>query len=213
MMSALGVRTPAGLSKRWIADGTGQHLLITPNELPHVRLAAASNDKGWQLRVPYQIRRESLEPRLRDYLVNTWPEGEASLTGDAAREATRRLLPIVNGWGAPKSQVQEAVRAIEEWRGPERAFTEAAARVREYGAQQTFGDTGSLLHLPRPIRLALEMAAHEEQERRALESELKGLEAAWREAEEIAAIADDLLLPGDVRPKLDRLKRQVKDAR
>ena len=211
MLTALGARTPAGLSKRWIADGTGQHLLITPNELPHVRLAAATTEEGWQLRVPYQTRRDSLEPRLRDLLANTWQGGEATLTGAAAREAVRRLLPVVNGWGAPKSQVQEAVRALEEWRGPERAFAEAAARVREYGAKQTFGDTGSLQHLPRPIRLALEMAAHEEQERRALESELKELEAAWREAEEIAAIADDLLIAPEVRTKLDRLKRSRQD--
>jgi hypothetical protein len=44
-------------------------------------------------------------------------------------------------------------------------------------------------------RLAFEMALHEEQERRALEGELKALEQAWRQAEEIAKIADDLLVP------------------
>ena len=44
-------------------------------------------------------------------------------------------------------------------------------------------------------RLALEMAAHEETERRAMEGELAALEAAWREAEEVAAIADRLLSP------------------
>ena len=47
-------------------------------------------------------------------------------------------------------------------------------------------------------RLALEMAVHEEHERRALEGELATLEAAWRDAEEIAQIADDDLTP----PKL-----------
>jgi hypothetical protein len=46
--------------------------------------------------------------------------------------------------------------------------------------------------LSRPEALALEMALHEETERRALEGELAALEAAWREAEEIAAIADAL---------------------
>jgi hypothetical protein len=39
------------------------------------------------------------------------------------------------------------------------------------------------------------MALHEESERRALEGELAGLKAAWRQAEEIAAISDNLLLP------------------
>jgi hypothetical protein len=36
------------------------------------------------------------------------------------------------------------------------------------------------------------MAAHEDAERAALEGELETLAAAWREAEEIAAIADAL---------------------
>jgi hypothetical protein len=42
-------------------------------------------------------------------------------------------------------------------------------------------------------QLAVEMALHEESERRALQGELAALEAAWKEAEEIAHIADSLL--------------------
>ena len=42
--------------------------------------------------------------------------------------------------------------------------------------------------------LALEMAVHEEQERRALQGELSILEAAWRDAEPIADIADRLAI-------------------
>ena len=41
-------------------------------------------------------------------------------------------------------------------------------------------------------RLALEMAANEDIERRALLGELDALHAAWQDAEEIAAIADEL---------------------
>lgn len=51
--------------------------------------------------------------------------------------------------------------------------------------------------LPKPTRLALEMALHEEHERRALEGELWLLERAWREAEEIAEISDNLLVRKD----------------
>jgi hypothetical protein len=59
------------------------------------------------------------------------------------------------------------------------------------------GGIGSESRTPLPRvqmvdRLALEMAANEDVERRALEGELSELEAAWREAEEIAAIADAL---------------------
>jgi hypothetical protein len=51
------------------------------------------------------------------------------------------------------------------------------------------------------------MSAHEESERRALEGELHLLEAAWRDAEEIAGIADDMFLPASVDAELARLKR------
>jgi hypothetical protein len=51
-----------------------------------------------------------------------------------------------------------------------------------------------LLDVPLVDRLALEIAAHEESERRLLDGELGELEAAWREADEIASIADALLL-------------------
>ena len=46
-------------------------------------------------------------------------------------------------------------------------------------------------------RLALEMAVHEEAERRALEGELTKLADEWKEAEEVAAIADDMFVTSD----------------
>jgi hypothetical protein len=49
--------------------------------------------------------------------------------------------------------------------------------------------------------LALEIALHEESERRALQGELVALELAWREAEEIAAIADALPFAAGPRPR------------
>ena len=57
------------------------------------------------------------------------------------------------------------------------------------------GQPGFIAKMPAPTKLALEMALHEEEERRALEGELWRLERAWEEAEEIAAISDGLLLP------------------
>jgi hypothetical protein len=60
--------------------------------------------------------------------------------------------------------------------------------------------------MPVEVRLAAEMAVHEEVERRALEGELRALEATWREAEEVAAIADSLTLPAGVLRALDQLR-------
>ena len=56
-------------------------------------------------------------------------------------------------------------------------------------------------------KLALEMALHEEAELLALHGELGELERAWREAEEIASIADELLVPTGIREALARLRR------
>lgn len=50
-----------------------------------------------------------------------------------------------------------------------------------------------LVDVPLVDRLALEMAAHEESERRAMEGELDALRTAWKDAAEIAAIADALI--------------------
>jgi hypothetical protein len=58
------------------------------------------------------------------------------------------------------------------------------------------------------LRLALEMVSHEESERRALEGELAILEDAWREAEEIAAISDDMFLPEEISKRLTEMKER-----
>jgi hypothetical protein len=68
------------------------------------------------------------------------------------------------------------------------------------GAGEVFLD-----RLPQAVRLALEMAAHEDIERRAMEGELAILEDAWRQAEEIAAISDSMFVE-DADTKLVELK-------
>jgi hypothetical protein len=50
------------------------------------------------------------------------------------------------------------------------------------------------------------MVSHEESERRAIEGELYFLEEAWKDAEEIAAISDDLLVPEDISKRLSEMK-------
>jgi hypothetical protein len=57
------------------------------------------------------------------------------------------------------------------------------------------------------VALALEMALHEETERRALDGELAMLEGMWRQAEQIAAIADRLPeIPAPEPPRLDPVR-------
>jgi hypothetical protein len=76
------------------------------------------------------------------------------------------------------------------------------SRIKKY-------EPGAIARLPKPTKLAIEMALHEEQERRALEGELQLLEAAWREAEEVAKIADDLLVPVDSETFIEKHRDKV----
>jgi hypothetical protein len=130
------------------------------------------------------------------------------LEGEAAVRAAGALLPLVNRRGGSAADVQRAVGLVEEAETPERLFT-TAARTLAARSGSGFGDPGrrtSLRRVPLATRLALEMAAHEESERRAFEGELYLLEEAWKQAEEIAAIADDMFLPQSVDADLARLR-------
>jgi hypothetical protein len=132
------------------------------------------------------------------------------LRGEDAIRAAGAILPRMNQSGGSRAQVQQAVSLLEQTPNARELF------VAEATALQSRGDwTGLTLRrkhllkaMPAAARLALEMAAHEETERRALEGELHILEAAWRDAEEIAHIADDMFLPASVDEDLARLKRE-----
>jgi hypothetical protein len=145
--------------------------------------------------------------------------GEALFEGREALRLAGALLPHINRFGGKRQVVGSAVAVLEESGGPEGYFERlarvapAATRVpvKRSGKRKpkkgSFGGfTSGLFGLTRTDRLALEMALHEEAEMRALQGELAELERAWREAEEIAAIADDLLVPSAIRGALDRLR-------
>lgn len=131
-----------------------------------------------------------------------------TLQGQEAVRAAGILLPAANRFGGSRSQVAVAVSEIERAGGSEPFLLETARRqARELpvvsGKQKKAREP---LALPAVLRLAAEMAAHEESERRALEGELVLLEEAWRQAEEIAGIADNLLISDQVDRKLRGLR-------
>jgi hypothetical protein len=150
---------------------------IKRRELERVRLIGGAGPSDFTLLV--QRKRETLE-----------------FEGEEAMRAAGALMVPLNRFGGTRSQVQSAVGLLEEVGDPIRFFAATAstrARV----------SPGKLEY---PVRLALEMAAHEEQERRAMEGELATLEAAWRQAEEIAEISDSLLLPESIGDWMRRLR-------
>lgn len=115
------------------------------------------------------------------------------LEGDVAMQTARLLLPWLNRGGASLKEVAEATGRLEHMK--------ARTLDRRPSSREALP---AVTTMSRPQKLALEMAANEDIERRAVAGELALLEAAWREAEEIAAIADDLLLPDFVRNRLRR---------
>ncbi|MEO5814839.1 MAG: hypothetical protein ABIT20_06120 [Gemmatimonadaceae bacterium] len=139
--------------------------------------------------------------------------------GTHARRAASVIFPAVNLTGGTKEDVQTAVKRLVHAGSAEEFLTrlarrsarlpgrtaqsdDARAEVRLIGEEET-----GLLALPTSLGLAIEMALHEEQERVAFEGELADLEAAWREAEEIGAIADNMFLPSGIEKALARLRR------
>jgi hypothetical protein len=152
--------------------------------------------------------------------------GRLFLRGDHAARAAQRILPTVNRFGGSARQVQQAVRVLEEAGSPEAVLRAIQARrgaVKAVAQELPWGygsetvkvsgnklgietEPGALHWLPVEERLALEMALHEESERRAMEGELAALEAAWREAEEIAQIADDMFTPAVIEARLAALR-------
>ena len=123
------------------------------------------------------------------------------LFGSEALHTAHLVLPATNPQGGWNRSLRRAIGYLEEAGDPLQFF--AAARTHALAAK---GHPRAVHEYPAPVRLALEMAAHEESERLAMQGELAALEEAWREAEEIASIADDMFLPASVTSSLERLR-------
>lgn len=146
--------------------------------------------------------------------------GMTRLYGADAMRAAAQLLPTVNQFGGSKANVNDAVTYLEQNGGPIEAIANIQ-RASGVGPQHaTFKSSGSKLRvtkkpgalhtLPVVSRLAMEMALHEEQERRAMTGELKELEIVWREAEKIAHISDTMFDTPQLESEIERLKAEAK---
>ena len=128
--------------------------------------------------------------------------GWTEFSGTQAIHATGVLISGANRYGASNAHVQDAVQQIEDSGDANGFLAEASTRNTWRGGRilSLLNDYRGLgaMRLSATERLALEMAVHEESERRAMEGELAVLQAAWRDAEAIAQICDDDL----TRPKL-----------
>jgi hypothetical protein len=179
----------------------GERLVVQKYQLPRVSLVAATRDRPWGILIdisPVDDRRL------------TWgsfdPESNyKEIHGDAAIPIAASLLPLINKPGASKRKISEAVSLLERYENPQALFKRAAS-LADKSNRDDFKKRWKLATLEPELRLALEMSSHEDAERRALEGELALLEQAWKDAEEIAAISDDLLVPQDVTRRLGEMK-------
>ena len=121
-------------------------------------------------------------------LLVSYGTGAVVLEGPSALRVAGVLLAHVNWTGASRGDVESAVELLERHGDASRCFQFAACRPEH--------ERHRLARLPMPVRLALEMAAHEELERRVLQGELELMERSWRQEDAVATIADGLLSPG-----------------
>jgi hypothetical protein len=196
-------------AKRTVArvrDEGGNRLYVSGQNVRKVELIRGDGSEGWSLVVPYH-------PKEKFFLFFSQTRGrraKAVISGESALRAAGRILPAVNEWGGSETEVRHAVEIIEEARTAQHLFARTAQQASATRSLGVFeAPPTRLSKLDRQTRLALEMASHEDSERRALEGELADLESAWREAEEIADIADRLLIPESVEDWIRRQKEKL----
>lgn len=144
--------------------------------LARLEVATANNAAGWKFRVAHET-------------------GILELEGTEATRIAGHILAHINRAGGSAAQLDDAARRITSMGDAER-YIQHASRVREtrrYSRSIFWNDEVGALGLTQTERLALEIAVHEDAERQMIRTELVSLEAAWRDAEEIAAISDSLL--------------------
>ncbi len=155
----------------------------------------------------------SADPDSRTPLLRFKHKGKDQVfEGEEAVRVATTLLPAVNFTGASKKSVSAAVQRLETFNGSEGylvALWAGRADKLTKTTRKGVAKPQTLQALAGATRITLEMALHEEQERRAIRGELHVLEAAWREAEEIAGIADNMFVSEETEAQLDAMRRQV----
>lgn len=175
-------KSELGNARRFIVQRAEQGFgrKIWKQESVAIRIISTDDEQGWALRFVHGGK----------YL---------DFHGREALHTAHLVAPAINVKGGTEWAVNTAVRDIEVAGSPERYFT----RTLRYGQSQGWNYT-ALHQYPDYVRIAFEMAAHEESERIAVEGELAQLEADWREAEEIASISDNMFLPQSIADFISR---------
>ena len=205
-VTSLPLAVPAGVAATSMGAAIAWHRMRT---VAKVRIGGDASDGGpveptdvvtFRIGAVRSLRLLPADQESRFGIEVNKGRRKARFVGENARRVASALVPKLNERGGPRRTVQHAVQEIESAGHPDRFLNE----VGKQGDHHRDGAPVQVRYLSRPTRLALEMSLHEQQERRALEGELWMLEQAWKEAEEIAAISDNLLLPAGTDAFFDR---------
>ncbi|HEY7770948.1 hypothetical protein [Longimicrobium sp.] len=164
-------------------------------------VSAPDDGQGIALQLPFTVEKPSDDGRKLRRLPLV-------IRGDEAKGIMARAMVHVNVDGASHGSVKSALLTLEQAGGPEEYLYAVGSRrlLLNGGDPRTAKANVGLFDWPesgdpqpdRQTSLAIEMALHQEAEQRAMEGELAALTEMWRQAEEIAAIAD--ALPGLLKP-------------
>src|SRR3989442_725828 len=171
----------------WVVCPRCSRWNLTPfdDRLERIEAVARAASLG---RVAASTAQVSLIPWQRYDFVRVGKPPPAQLTGPEAVHVLRQGLPYLNVIRRGGKRAEDAAREVDRVGGPEWL-------VRDVAYRQT-----TLRALRPERRLALEMAVDEQ-------AEAGELERQWREAEEIADIADGTLsTSAEIEEKLRRLK-------
>jgi hypothetical protein len=175
---------------------SGKDMLIREKGLRGTRIETRD---GEALQVTVPVPRSGLS-RLYHRVTNASAPDRITLSADAAHGLLTRSMVRINAPGAGDNDLRQALELVQLHGSPERMITRAtggavmiAERRWTVTKRLQLRDPGpSGRPVPKPAALAFEMLLHEEIERRALAGELERLREQWRDAEEIASIADNL---------------------
>jgi hypothetical protein len=193
-------------------DAIGDPITVRYEHLGEAELVRPERDAPWQLKVRHDggtaMLAESGALAAAGKMLATLNFGVASQAevryaisklddaGDPNGYFTRiASLALRTSWGRHPNAPDAGLAAPPATFG-ERLALQLSNRSFWGRGGTTSQEQTPLFRLPAVDRLALEMAANEDIERRAMQGELGALHAAWQDAEEIAAIADEMFDDG-----------------
>ena len=186
-------------------DGAGRRIDLPSLLVQTITLRRAETEKGRKtLSAIVYLARPSFRRAKRKRSGWIDETNRLQYNGKEIIPVLRSVLPWLNWWGGTEEELRQAAHVVD------RAERKAGAREEKSAWEGVArgaldGDT-TLGEMTLVTRLALEMAVTEELERRALASEALSHEDKSREAEEVAAIADNMFIPAAITDWIQRRK-------